>query len=562
MAASASRTRTAPSTNSPVPPPPSALRGLPERLASLPSWLLWLIAFAAVALAHFTLLRLPYYWDEGGYYIPAALDFYHRGTLIPQFTNAHPPLPNVLLGTLWHVVGFHILATRLFVCAVAAAGLIAIFRLAQRLLASSAALALTLITAVYPIWFAQSTLAHADIFAAAFTLWAFAIYLPSTAARPATPRQQVAVAILFSLAALSKETAIIEPAALFGFEGALFLSEPRSAALRRDHLHWTLALAAPVLPLMGWYAYHHAMTGFTFGNPAYLKYNATANFTAAHILLALRYRFVHLFWQRNIWFPILLALACLLLPRRPHTEITSLSPITRLACAVLIIANWTAFSVLGGALLTRYLLPVYPLILLLCIDEWRGHTRQLFWITAATIAVFLSGLWINPPTAFAPEDTLVYRDMIVIDEEAITFVDQHYPDARVLTAWPVSNDLFNPFLGYTNHRHQVKAIENFSLPEIEKAAQNPGDFDTAIVFTTHYMPPSFDHYLLAHPNSATARSYNSNRDLTPAQIAAMLHGVIVWHDNRDGEWAAVLRFNRSYEALLRPLAAPPLATRY
>ena len=150
------------------------------RIAALPSWLLWLLLFGAVAISHLTLLRLPYYWDEGGYYIPAALDFYHHGWLIPQFTNAHPPLPNILLGTLWHIVGLHILATRLCVCAVAAAGLTAIFRLTQRLLDTSAAISVTLLTAVYPIWFAQSTLAHADIFAAAFILWAFAIYLPAT----------------------------------------------------------------------------------------------------------------------------------------------------------------------------------------------------------------------------------------------------------------------------------------------------------------------------------------------------------------------------------------------
>ena len=75
---------------------------LPARIAALPSWLLWLLLFAAVALGHLTLLRLPYYWDEGGYYIPAALDFYHHGWIIPQFTNAHPPLLNIVIGTTDH----------------------------------------------------------------------------------------------------------------------------------------------------------------------------------------------------------------------------------------------------------------------------------------------------------------------------------------------------------------------------------------------------------------------------------------------------------------------------
>ncbi len=533
---------------------------LPDRIAALPSWLLWLLLFAAVAISHRTLLRLPYYWDEGGYYIPAALDFYHHGWLIPQFTNAHPPLPNVLLGTLWHIVGLHIVATRMFVCAVAAVGLTAIFRMTQRLLSASSAVSLTLLTAVYPIWFAQSTLAHADIFAAAFTLCAFAVYLPATSSQSYTEpvnlqrHHRIAVAILFSFAALSKETAIVEPAALIILEGSLLFNERRSSQARREHLCWIVALAVPFLPLIGWYAYHRARTGFTFGNPVYLRYNATANLTAAHIFTAVRYRFVHLFWQRNMWLPILLAAACLLLPRRPRTDVLPLTASTRLTCMLLIVANWIAFSVLGGAMLTRYLLPIYPIILLLCVDTWRERTRWLTWLTIGSATVFLSGLWINPPTAFAPEDTLVYRDMIVVHQEAIAFVNQHYPDATVLTAWPVSNDLFNPELGYTTHRTRVTPVENFSFDEIQKAAQHPEDFDTAIVFTTHYVAPSLQRYLLSHPDSRIGRAVTANPDLSPTEIAAVLHGQIVWQSpNLDGEWTVVLRFNRSYDALLEPL---------
>ena len=541
--------------------PPSG--SLPDRIAALPSWLLWLLLLSAVALSHLTLLQLPYYWDEGGYYIPAALDFYHHGWLIPQFTNAHPPLPNILLGTLWHIVGLHILATRLFVCAVAAAALTAIFRLTQRLLDASAAIGVTLLTAVYPIWFAQSTLAHADIFAAAFTLWAFAFYLPATS-KPQNPRSdlsssRIKVAILFSLAALSKETAIVEPAALIALESFRLVRERRSPRARQEHLRWIRALTIPFLPLIAWYAYHRARTGFTFGNPVYLRYNATANFTASHIFTALRYRFVHLFWQRNIWLPILLAVACLLLPRLPRSEIRPLTLSTRVTCAVLIAANWVAFSILGGALLTRYLLPIYPLILLLCVDTWRERTPWIVWLTAASAAIFVSGLWINPPTAFAPEDTLVYRDMILVHQQAIAFVNQHYPDATVLTAWPVSNDLFNPELGYTTHRVQVTPLENFSFAEIQKAAQHPGDFDTAIIFTTHYVAPSLRRYLLSHPDSRIGRSVTANPDLSPAEIATILHGQIVWRSpNLDGEWAVVLRFNRSYEARLTLLSSARL----
>jgi hypothetical protein len=220
---------------------------------------------------------------------------------------------------------------------------------------------------------------------------------------------------------------------------------------------------------------------------------------------------------------------------------------------VLAAANWLAFSVLGGALLTRYLLPVYPLILIVCVSEWRTHTRRWPLFAAATAVAFLSVLWLNPPSMFAPEDNLTYRDMIVVQQEAIDFVQQHYPGATILTAWPVSTDLFQPYLGYVHHPMKVVSIEDFTRPQILLAAHESDRYDTAIVFTTHFVTPLYRRYLLSHPNTWRGRAFAAKRDLTPAEIAALLGGRIVWSDKRRGEWAAVLRFSRiQTAAMLRP----------
>jgi hypothetical protein len=106
---------------------------------------------------------------------------------------------------------------------------------------------------------------------------------------------------------------------------------------------------------------------------------------------------------------------------------------------------------------------------------------------------------------------------------------------------------------------KVTSVENFSLSEIQKAAQHPENFDTAIVFTTHYVAPSLQRYLLSHPDSRIGHVVTANPDLAPAEIAAILQGQIVWRSpNLDGEWAVVLRFNRSYEARLAPSASARL----
>ncbi len=536
-----------------------------ERFGALPLPLVCLLILAGVALSHFTLLHLPYFWDEGGYYVPAALDFYRTGTLIPVFTNAHPPLPSVVLGSLWHVFGLGIVVTRLTACAFAAVGLSAVFVLGKRLIGVGGGLLLTLLTAVYPIWFAQSSLAHADIFAAAFTLAALCLFLTSPeligsrGESFSSQRRLVGCSALFCLSVLSKETAIVQPMILAVMSGFLAYRDRTHLQKRKAHRSWVMALAVPLPVLAAWYAYHYLKTGQIFGNPVYLRYNATNNFTLAHIFYALRIRFVHLFWQRYIWLPLLLAVAAMLLTPRDgqkhetSPEVPGLSRDLAAVLGALVLANLIAFSVLGGALLTRYLLPVYPLILLVCIAVWRDRTPYWPWMGALTAAAFVPAIWLNPSTFFAPEDNLTYRNMIVVQQQAIDFVNQHFPDATVLTAWPVSADLFRPELGYSSHRFRVLSIENFTAPELAKAVQQPGTYDTAIVFTTHYTSPSFRSFLLTHPQSWRGRRYAADIDLSPAQIARALGGEVVWQNDVYGEWAAVLRFHRTYDAhLYRP----------
>ena len=137
------------------------------------------LIFIAVFLTHWTLLRLPYYWDEAGYYIPAAYDFLRTGSLIPFSTlsNAHPPLPSLYLALWWKTSGYFPYVTRIAMCLVAAIALLGVYQLVAEitkkwLLAAAA----TTLTLLYPVWFAQSTLAHADLFAAAATLWALCFY--------------------------------------------------------------------------------------------------------------------------------------------------------------------------------------------------------------------------------------------------------------------------------------------------------------------------------------------------------------------------------------------------
>src|SRR5271167_3840091 len=185
----------------------------------VPFWMLLPIFFVGVYLTHATLLRLPYYWDEAGYYIPAAWDFFRTGSLISSTTqsNAHPPLPSIYLALWWKLGGMVPSVTRTAMCLVAALALLGVYRISL-VLTSRVDVAVTtvVLTALYPVWFAQSTVAHADLFAAAATLWALSYVFAGSW------RDYATAAVLFSIATLCKETAIAIPFSLAAYEIGAF----------------------------------------------------------------------------------------------------------------------------------------------------------------------------------------------------------------------------------------------------------------------------------------------------------------------------------------------------
>ena len=102
--------------------------------------------------------------------------------MIPSSTlaNAHPPLPSLYLALWWHS-GSTSAVTRTAMCVITAIALLAVYRLAILLNGRPwVAATTTVLTAIYPVWFAQSTLAHADMFAAAPTLWGLAFVFRPT----------------------------------------------------------------------------------------------------------------------------------------------------------------------------------------------------------------------------------------------------------------------------------------------------------------------------------------------------------------------------------------------
>jgi len=525
--------------------------------------LVFAIVFVVIFLLHAPLLQLPYFWDEAGYYVPAARDILLSGSLIPHTTvsNAHPPLVMAWVALWWKLFGYAPLVTRSAMLMVAAFSLLGLFRLAERAANVEVAIASTVCTAVYPVFFAQSSLAQVDLAAAGLTFWALCAYLEE---RP------IAAAAWFSIAALAKETAILAPVALLAWEllrrlmsssrRLTFLGE-KGGESRSGGAKLSFPLLLSFLPLALWYGYHFLHTGYVFGNPEFFRYNIAATLNPLRFGLALVLRLWQAFGYLHLWLLTLGMLLAMLLPpvkddartgalgcrvERSSTgvERQRIAIPVQMIFFVIIAVYVIAMALIGGAVLARYMLPAVPLVIILAVSTLRRRLRYWPAAIAAVAVAFVAAWFWNPPYGFAPEDNLAYRDYTVLHEDAERFLEARYPMARALTAWPASDELTRPWLGYVTRPVQVVRIEDFSLEQVLSAAEFRQHFEVALVFSTKYDPA---HPLLARWTTWTnwkRRFFGYHRDLPPQAAAQILGGRIVFSEERKGQWVAVIEMER------------------
>ena len=470
--------------------------------------------------------------------------------------------------------------------------LLGVFRLAERVANTEVAIASTLCTALYPVFFAQSSLAQVDLCAAGLTFWALASYVAGNV---------VATAIWFSLAVLAKETAILAPLALAGWEiigllgrGSSWsgLWEPRAATpqglkptssyatdstVESRALPETIGidsnkaaavrnvafLGIPDFVLAGWYLYHYLRTGYVFGNPEFFRYNVAGTLNPMRFLLALVMRIWQVVGYMHLWaltLPTLVAMWMLAPPRDSGPERPRVAIPLQMIFYVVVFTYVVAMALIGGAVLARYMLPAVPLVIILCVSTfWR---RIRFWRTAiACVALaFVVGWFWNPRHGFSPEDNLAYRDYVVMHEDGERFLEARYPMARVLTAWPASDELTRPWLGYITRPMRVVRIENFSLEEVISAAElranDEAKYEVALIFSTKYEPGPAAGDRWRKWTELKSRFFGFHRDLPAAAAAQILGGRIVFSEQRKGQWIAVIEMERVKEARTSPAPFP------
>jgi hypothetical protein len=453
----------------------------------------------------------------------------------------------------WKMVGYTPLVTRTAMLVLAAFSLLGVFRLAERVANTRVAVAATLCTAVYPVFFAQSSLAQVDLTAAGFILWGLSDYIDG---------RTLATMLWFSLAALAKETAILAPLALAAWEivglrarkgslRKLWLSRHQEQNIKGSNINSAQRIASlliPALPLALWYAYHYARKGYVFGNPEFFRYNVAATLSPTRFVLALMMRLWQIGGYLHLWvLTLAMLLALWMLPplRDAASERSRITIPVQMLFYVVIFTYVVAMALIGGAVLARYMLPAVPLIIIVSASTlWR---RVKWWPAAiAFVALAFVAAWFwNPPYGFSPEDNLAYRDYIVLHENAEQFLEARYPMARVLTAWPASDELTRPWLGYISRPMSIVRIEDFSLDEILSSADFRSHYDVALIFSTKYEPGPARWNRWRIWTKLKTKFFGFHRDLPPSVAAQILGGQIVFSEQRQGQWVAVIDLQQS-----------------
>ncbi|HTX39724.1 MAG TPA: hypothetical protein VME43_32125 [Bryobacteraceae bacterium] len=486
----------------------------PRRPIRRGTYLVFFVVFLLVVfLSHLWALTLPYFWDEAGQFIPASLDLMH-GSLFPHSAppTIHPPAVMAYLALWWKLAGFHAAVTRSAMLLLSAGTLLAAFLLAIELSREVRGVPAFLVAALVcacPVFFAQSVLAQLDAPAMLFTTLALLLFLQE--------RLRLA-AVTCALLVLVKETGAVVP--LVFLLWLVYERRRRAAAL----------FLPPFALLAVWVLLLHHATGHWLGTPEFVQYNLIYPLHPVRFALALLRRLYYLLFANFHWMG---TQAILLAWRTTHLF---RSRAWRVAIWVGAAHVFTV-TLLGGAVLERYLLPAMPILYTAMAAGLMLLRPVPRWVCSAILLVGVAaGNLINPPYPFPYEDNVAFSDFIRLHQQAADFLAQRFPQARIASVWPLTAELHRPELGYVNHPLRIVRLPDFSAATIQSLDWKR--LDVLVIYSRRWDPGlNMMHWdLLAR----FWRHFSGNiPDVGSTEAWTLLPGLNRAHFERRGQWLDV-----------------------
>jgi hypothetical protein len=479
----------------------------------------FLIFTAPLFVVHLPLLDLPFYWDELGQFVPTALDLLRTGAWVAHSTipNVHPPGVEAYLVIWYKLLGFSIPVTRVAMLLVAGVGLTVTFLLAIELskgTKGAPAFIPPILLLASPLFFTQSMMAQLDMPAMVFTVLALLLFIKRRWAAAAT----VCVALV-----LIKETGLVVPLVFFGM------------TVKERNWRQAAYFAAPAAVLAGWLLYLHSQTGNWLGDAGFAHYNVEYSLHPVRIFLSLLRRIYYLLFAEFRWIGTLLLICTF--PRMEALRRPTWRPVLLASAGTFLLV-----TILGGAELERYLLPVLPIFYIAVSVALTYQPKRVAAVASAGLLIGLAAnLFWNPPYPFPYENNLAMVDYVRLQQQAADVVARLYPARVVVTAWPYSAALRDPDFGYVPKRLKVVQTADFHPDTIRAATRDR--YDVLITFTRTWVPEN-KVMSLAPVQKLLGKYYEWQPDITSEQCAELgLSPVAQW--NAGGQQITVYAHLRS-----------------
>jgi hypothetical protein len=232
--------------------------------------------------------------------------------------------------------------------------------------------------------------------------------------------------------------------------------------------------------LAWWLVVLHSATGYWLGNPGFAHYNIGYSLHPVRIALSLIRHVYYIFVAEFRWIGTL-AIVFAAWKRRAFSS-TAWILTTALSVATLVLV-----SVLGGAELERYLLPVLPVFYIATAVALTYIPKLWSAIAGGTLlAGLIANLFWNPPYPFPYENNLAMVDFVRLQQIAAEFTERKYPNRNIATAWPYTAALRDPDFGFVTRGLRVVETNDFHAGSINRLA--PGSFDVLITYTRTWAP--------------------------------------------------------------------------
>ncbi len=282
----------------------------------------------------------------------------------------------------------------------------------------------------------------------------------------------------------------------------LYLRPPRSK--------YAAFYLAPFAALAIWFFALWHTTGHVFGDPGFTQYNTLYSLNPVRASLTLLRRFYYLFVDDFRWVG---TLAILFVWRREPIFATRAWKIVWCFIA----AHVLLVSLLGGAGLERYLLPVLPLVYIAMAAAFAALHPPWRIIGATVMAMgLLAGLFLNPPFPMPFENNLAMADFVELHRDAAQFLEKSYPEKTVYTAWPLTQALRDPAFGYVDRK--LSAAETSDLRVSTLNALDPKGVDVLVLYSRTW-EPSWGVLQWAPARDFLQRFYEYERQMTPAEVS-------------------------------------------